>query len=470
MASRFENRSLLIFCYLSSALFIAPLTHRMQSIWLVDFVFVFLAFLATMLVQCGLIFGVTIAESRWRRLDTVSALVCGALLIANSFYFFFILLSLQRSAFLLPAAAVVALFCISRINEALRRYTVTFVRIFIAISLIVGMVNTYSPAESESANYNRAAFGRSANRGVYVVVFDSLVSRRSLEVFYEGRESRHVKSLEREGFQLYDVRSAGESTIASFHKMFSLGKELSGRRYKTFFNGIDPVPLYELLRDHNYQIQFLSGRNYFGVDAGKIDSYLPKRSVVTVCDFVDARYLVFPCADWFRKWRNVILVPGAVEEFGADGSTEVQYILSNLAFADSGKYWFSVSYINFPAHSPSNHVFADSTSRARVISEMNRKVARLGEYFSSIKDFIQKKDPNAIIVFVGDHGGWLTRSAQPGEKLREGLVLDRELIDLDRRGILLAVFPKEACNERLYDRSDTSLLFDDLVQCASDSR
>ena len=90
-----------------------------------------------------------------------------------------------------------------------------------------------------------------------------------------------------------------------------------------------------------------------------------------------------------------------------------------------------------------------------------------GEQFRFIQKQIFSHDPGAAIIFVGDHGGWATGSWTVGaaKAPHNGT---KELLNLDRRGVLLAVYPKGFCQQQLTKvAKEPALLLNQLVDCAS---
>jgi hypothetical protein len=93
----------------------------------------------------------------------------------------------------------------------------------------------------------------------------------------------------------------------------------------------------------------------------------------------------------------------------------------------------------------------------------------LSKQFQFILKKILNHDPGAAIVFVGDHGGWATGLWTPGAANAPPNGT-KELIYLDQRGTLLAVYPRNFCQHRLIDvKKEPALLLKHLVDCASES-
>ena len=162
---------------------------------------------------------------------------------------------------------------------------------------------------------------------------------------------------------------------------------------------------------------------------------------------------------WFRN--DPFLVKNAHE----DGYI---FVSNRLAFAETADTprWFSVSYVWFPGHSTMRNGY-DLIAKEKYVRQMEGKLPQLSDQFRFIFNQILNHDPGAAIIFVGDHGGWGTGLWTPGDtNAPPGGT--KELIHLDQRGTLLAVYPKGFCQQRLINvKKEPALLIKHLVDCAS---
>jgi hypothetical protein len=88
----------------------------------------------------------------------------------------------------------------------------------------------------------------------------------------------------------------------------------------------------------------------------------------------------------------------------------------------------------------------------------------LRDLFKELVTFIKERDPDPVIIFMGDHGAYALRS-------KEKFVLKNhqeddmtELLFLDARSTLLAIYPKDFCANKI-NITDTSGLFLKFVEC-----
>ena len=144
------------------------------------------------------------------------------------------------------------------------------------------------------------------------------------------------------------------------------------------------------------------------------------------------------------------------------------FVTERLAFAQNNgtARWFSVSYVWFPGHANSylgNNLVAKEDYRGK----MAEKLPQLNDKFGFLKQQILSNDPSAAIVFVGDHGGWLTGRWNIGENEAPSNG-SKDILDLDRRGILLAVYPSKFCSQELLKMGDSTLIMKLLADCATE--
>jgi hypothetical protein len=75
---------------------------------------------------------------------------------------------------------------------------------------------------------------------------------------------------------------------------------------------------------------------------------------------------------------------------------------------------------------------------------------------------ILAEDPGAVIILFGDHGAASTRHADiddPPPALTAAQILE------DRHGVMLAVYPRDFCTNRIFEGSTTLKLVDSIIRC-----
>jgi len=467
-----DRKILLLFIALAFVFFAAPLVQKAYILTILDVGFMFIAFSAVMLVE-GLALAFVLRVERERQYRPVSSfLLATGLMALNVFHFFFVLTNSAPVTF-----GIIVVICSALILAGFWSATANGFLLWLCGTMLLVMTGTewamqHNTPTQEAVNTTPVG-GGTANRSVYVIAFDALVSRQSLKEIYGLTDLPHVTYLEQAGFEVYDAFSPGYDTMDSFVEWFSLGTVHTSRNSKHFFNGSTATPLYALLRDRQFKIQFIYQDNYFGVDAGRIDSFYPQQNTVSICAFVDVRYGFGICGDFVFKtlWKPIMIWfrndPFLVENAHEDGYIFASNRLEFTQTAETPR-WFSVSYVWFPGHSSMGDTY-DLKAKDKYAQQMAGNLPLLSKQFQFILKKILNHDPGAAIVFVGDHGGWATGLWTPGAANAPPNGT-KELIYLDQRGTLLAVYPRNFCQHRLIDvKKEPALLLKHLVDCASES-
>lgn len=461
-----EHPGLAPFLALSAASVVVPLAEAWVGLGVADVAYVAVIF-GSLLAGELLFFraiGALLRPFRWK--VPASHLVLSLFLSINTAYFFMITVNAQRSFLNASLGALAIIFLASLYVAKVRRFLVAFSMVFAAMSVGKAACLATLPAASLRTGSHVEGRPLSTGRKVYVISFDTMTSRAALREIYGIYEHPHVTVLERSGFRVTDTISAGTDTHTTLGKMFALGGEFQVRIARTFFNGVRMVPLYERLRREGYRIQFIFANTYFGVAAGQLDYFYPGVDSASVCEFVDQKYGVFACHPAFRRFVQAhtgLKVLGGGFGGERERAAEFNRIIERYrTVAVEREKWFSFAHFYFPAHAGFH--YSESALHRSFMDEMRGKLPELAGYLWKIIAEIKSADPDPVIIIFGDHGGWMTRGANAGDTMGER-VLTPDLLELDRRGALLAVYPKTFCAEAMGDRPDTSILFTDVLDC-----
>ncbi len=123
-----------------------------------------------------------------------------------------------------------------------------------------------------------------------------------------------------------------------------------------------------------------------------------------------------------------------------------------------------ISYISFPGHAP-GYFHDDLNSIEGYRINYIDKMPDLKMQIQVIFQLIRGKDPDAVIIIVGDHGGYLTGRWKLFDKSAPEAGSER-LFDLDRRSVLLGVYPGTFYKNDINIMSDMSMLMKKLIDCA----
>ena len=460
------------FVLLSLATVVVPLAGIVDVLGWSDVLYVGAVFALVLIVELAVLRVVlAIARSGTRQRSFARAWLALAFAVnAASFVAPLLNASIPTLLLIIPCAGVISWYFFGR--AATRRALAAFAVLYVAIA--VGHA-AYSPAASSPDDRGGATpvATQGEMRSIFVFGFDALVSGRGLVTLFGVHEHPTREVLDALGFAVHDTYSPGDHTLATYGRMFMLAEPFNHTIARTFFNGVRPVPLYERLRRDGARVQFLYATEYFGVDAHRLDYFYPDRATPFICEFVDVRYGLFACRLWFRKsverFLGIRLV-ARYADLAQDDDVEFERILQRYAAAAaSGETWFSFAHLWFPGHTALDYRFDDAEAAQRYRSRYLQQLDTVSRYTRRLVQAIRERDPRAVIVILGDHGAGLTRGGRVGSTF-DGALLDNDVIELDRRGVLLGVYPRDFCAERIARLPDTAALFAVILDCAEAAR
>ena len=467
-----DREILTVFVALAFVFFAAPLVQKSYVVTVLDVIFIFISFVAVILIEGVGLVGVLRLERRWQWMPVTSFLLAAGLMAANVFHFFFVVSNAAATTFfiilMISSTLLLASFWSAKAGKFVRWFCVVMLLIMCTTEWI--MQHSLSERGTQDYPIVNEGYGQ-AQKSVYVIAFDALASRQALKELYDLTDLPHVKYLEKIGFQLYDTVSPGYDTTDTFVSWYSLGAVHSARNSKHLFNGVTNNPLYSLLHEKKFKIQFIYHSNYFGVDAGRIDSFYPQHNTISICEFVDTRYGFGVCSKWATQvlWKPVLLLVNKKDLLVPNNESTggYEFVANRLEFSQrpDPARWFSVSYVFFPGHA-GIYPGDDLAAKEKYRNLMAEKLPQLNDQFGFIQQQILSHDPEAAIVFIGDHGGWLTGRWEIGgrDAPTNGT---KALLDLDRSGILLAVYPNTFCQRPLSEMKDSTLVLKILVDCST---
>jgi hypothetical protein len=294
-----------------------------------------------------------------------------------------------------------------------------------------------------------------STRNVYLIGNESLPSPRAYREVYDVRDLPHVDYLRDRGFRVLDRSySADSSTLRSFGRLLDFGRELSNRDIvrRAPFRSMNST--FATFSASGYRTQFIYSVNYFGLDPDLVTYIHPERSF-GACGFAPRYFFYLFCRTWLNRPFNKLL-------FGIEFDLSVPLERIGIA-ARSGDPWLTIYHHNYPFHSSQLLSHDDRPAvaafRDRVRTAPDRILARGMEELVST---IQAEDPGAVIVLFGDHGAASTRHADidaPQAPLDAAEILE------DRYGVMVAVYPRDFCANRIFEGSTTLHLVDNVIHC-----
>jgi hypothetical protein len=295
----------------------------------------------------------------------------------------------------------------------------------------------------------------SSARNVYLIGNESLPSPRAYRELYSVRELPHVDFLRDRGFRVLDqAYSADYSTLKSYARVLDFNRPLTGREVwrRTPFRSMNST--FSTFDNGGYRIQFLYRVTYFGLDPRLVDYAYPEKSFAH-CEFAPPTFFYILCRDFVHRNLNRIL-------FGVDFHTGVALERIRAA-ARSEDRWVTIYHHNYPFHSQPTHSYDDAAKLSSFRNEIRASTRQiLSQGMQSIVSTIQEEDPGAVIVLFGDHGAVSSRGADldaPRAPLTASEIFQ------DRFGVMVAVYPRDFCSNRIFEGSTTTHLIDSVIDC-----
>lgn len=448
------------FVALSVLGFLSPFVNSWGAFPPSDFIFAIVNFGITILLQLGLIHIINKLFIRQDQLKKVTGLI---LLLLNLFFYSHVLT--PDSAITLFGVAV-TFSVVFLLSTFLKNGTKLLVYFVIAHLMIwtydfYGKYIVQNEIQSSTLHENLKAYGfNTAKRSVYIIGIDSMVSKQALKLIFNQDQSVAYNWLEKNGFDLYDKQSPGDQTLTTFGAMMLQSSAAHPRTVRKLFNGQESNKLYEQLSALKFKRQFFYKDDYFGTDAGKIENFIPKKQSLNFCYYADDRWGFYFC----RAYKYLIKDDNSNMSAGIEYLTN--FYISNVKIEKNQK-WFSIHHIWFPGHTVGKYDGKNPQEREAFIKYYISSQNGLMELFANLSSYILEKDENAVIVFFGDHGAYLLKGIPIGGRLSQNKNVTAEDIELDARGVLIAVYPQNFCKEPLEKMQQTELFFKNIAECAS---
>jgi hypothetical protein len=200
--------------------------------------------------------------------------------------------------------------------------------------------------------------------------------------------------------------------------------------------GLSPNPALQTLRSNGYRVQYIHHNDYFVTARGVLDFNYPEVRA-------DSALAVFgtPIID------RMIGVSGDEAERGSN-SEQMKVLLAHIKppTSETGQPWFTFSHVALPAHSPTNKTWKELDGYSEIYK---RRTIEANEHMSKMIAAIKERDPDAIIVLIGDHGSWRFRNiwGKGGDpnSIMDAAGTDPTVVTLDVFGIMVGQ-PMEILN------------------------
>ena len=261
----------------------------------------------------------------------------------------------------------------------------------------------------------------------------------TLKNIYHVDTSEFVNSLKSHGFEVYDnIYANSYHTLGTLTTMMSIGRlvpknsNLDGNSGdRTLIPGGNNNHLMKIFKNNGYITKlYLDGSSYFGTIKGKYLDYYD--------GFMDTNFYnkLYYYTEPFKQickssWR------GKIDSLLDKYSTQLSHCnvdtLSIIKEQNKSSSPFIVfRRLNKLDHTPSDGSYNYKQKENWMESRFYQ--THLNEQFHEIEDFIKvinKNDPNAVIILLGDHGSWRLREYpfnRGGEKLYDFAQNDGETL------------------------------------------
>ena len=238
-----------------------------------------------------------------------------------------------------------------------------------------------------------------------------------------------------------------------------LGWNFPGQFY--YFAGRRPSPLYEIFKENGYRVFASYEIAYFGDKGPHIDRYLIPNNQGQ-CRFAPS---------WVHFWAlGFCQAHHAIYDFGDENSAEVHMralIPALKKNAEDDSPWLNFIYINSPGHAPSDYLHLPRNQRGES-ERLAATASGTARHMKTIVDFVRQHDPQAAVLFMGDHGlQWARRGFDKNDMSDPAR---RTFYFLDVHAVMAAAHPPTLCREYFnFETPHTtpSMLTRALVQCLS---
>jgi hypothetical protein len=404
-------------------------------------------------------------------------------LAVSAIFFFFMYGTLQKlimshillvSCFIALSALTVWLAVIRRL-----RYLTAVLAIMTAISLL-SWAQSVVAATIEAAAEERRLI-RSPLKGVklkdrpniYLVVYDGYGNKRQYREIFGVDNGPIYQELAARNFKVLNTYSNYWGTwdsmmavfLANHHYYDMMTGVFDSRIGRSIMNGITFNPVFSVLKDNGYNVQYIESTSYLVKDQGNLDYVYPGGSE--------------PVYSGLRVFNNPLLdrLP-FVKVAGANANTRERYVsaMTEVLFnrlqqtIKGGTAWFT--YVHFPLPDHGGGPFLRDKETFKNWYRENTRKANV--HMLQTIDRISEIDPNALIVIAGDHGSYRYGDAWKGadnpNDAFEAKGLDSDAVAVDYFGILMAIRSRGQCDELIYENMTPVNLMRVIFSCLSGDR
>lgn len=327
----------------------------------------------------------------------------------------------------------------------LAAYFVKFSYVLLLIASCGFVYNSYKNFSSVIEDTDKYLVEFKDKPNIYMIWLESFQGARTLKDVYDVDVSPLTKFLEENKFTVCENMYSGAfSTLKSMVDVFSLGAIIPDKysignldaytSVRQLIGGGNGNNLLKVLKYNNYTTMSLLSTYFFS----NKEKYLDFAPFVDENDFHNGRIKIFPCYAFSRKANDVWFTELSFlydKKYELPTFEEQNSLMKNIELVidkilcKKQPYFLSVRY-DGTNHTPSDGTYKDTDRTEWIKSEVYKRAVE--KSFSELQEMLSliiKKDPDALIVMLGDHGAWSYRELQLNELPTTSIALDEYLDD-----------------------------------------
>lgn len=433
--------------------------HASQALWLVAAALV-AGLVIYLLVEAVLHAGSWLAAQwrvtlPWQVRPVVFGIVCGAIVSLLLFQTLRHALG-DHSLRALAYALIGAVFVVVLLRGARRQLNafLALLSLVASVSWAIGAMDTSQDwISTVRQDFEAAKFKRKPN--IYLMIYDSYTTEDAYRKIFDFDNTTHRQALENRKLKVLDTfgnyRMTLQTAVALFlgtHHYYStetgFNDTQSGR---PFLAGVVHNPVLQTLKANGYALQYIHGLDYFVNEQGMLDYMFPEKP-----SFSALRVFGTPL---LKRKRRITL----------ESQMEALYARLPLPPGDKGTPWFTFVHVNLPSHANLIH---DWRRLAAFEQTFREKTATANTHMLALIDRIRARDPEAVVIVLGDHGphryNKLAEAADVNAALAEAGAT-HEIVALDLFGIMIAIGSDGLCDDHIYAGISPVNLMRSLIAC-----
>jgi hypothetical protein len=295
--------------------------------------------------------------------------------------------------------------------------------------------------------YDSLQFRQKPN--VYLVVLESYHNNETLKNIYDIDNTEIEKLLSQNGFEIYDKTFSNYwDTTTSILSMFTMAhhyyKVSKGRHdalgARNIIGGVTYNPVLSVFKNNGYKIQYVHESDYCFFAGDPIDYASPKRTPFKVFEI----YQIDVLDDFFGYFDDTYKGKAGKEKnqdrVYIDDHINIVKKRISVASEDPIPY-FTFIKLGLSDHFP---LYWDRIgASAQEVKKYLEDLKSVNLLISKFVKYLVPKDPDSIIILIGDHGAWKYGRVWLGDKSIHKMMEERSvqeaMVAQDLFGTFLAI-------------------------------